>query len=75
LGAGCSEAVDQARSTINHVHGSCRPPAVGATPSPNPVAEPAPTAPVRRAEPRARRPDNGRLRTRWFGNPRRGAGA
>lgn len=75
LGAGCSEAVDQARSTINHVHGRGLPRAAGATPSPNPVVWPAPTAPLRRAEPRARRPENGRLRTRWFGNSRRGAGA
>ncbi|MDL4777743.1 hypothetical protein [Actinomadura xylanilytica] len=73
-GAGCSEAVDQARSAINHVHSGLSP-GDGATPSPNPVAEPAPAAPLRRAEPRARHPENRRLRTRWFGNPRRGAGA
>ncbi|MFG2021851.1 hypothetical protein [Actinomadura geliboluensis] len=74
-GAGCSEAVDQARSAINHVHSSGLSPGGGATPSPNPVTEPAPAATLRRAEPRARHPENGRLRTRWFGNPRRGAGA
>lgn len=75
LGAGCSEAVDQARSTINHVHGRGLPRAVGVKPPPNPAAELAPAAPLRRAEPRARHPENGRLRTRWFGNSRRGAGA
>lgn len=75
LGAGCCEAVNQARSTINHVHGRGLPPTVGATLAPDPVADPAPTAPLRRAEPLARRTDNGRPRTRWFGNSRRGAGA
>ncbi|MBB6399932.1 hypothetical protein BKA00_006846 [Actinomadura coerulea] len=75
LGTGCSEAVDQARSTINHVHGRGLPPMVRATPSPDPVAEPVHTAALRRADPQATRPDNGRLRTRWFGNSRREAGA
>ncbi|MFG1852179.1 hypothetical protein ACGFJT_10080 [Actinomadura geliboluensis] len=74
-GAGCSEAVNQARSAINHVHSSGLPPGGGAPPSRDTAAEPPPTAAPQRAEPRARHPENGRQRARWLGNPRRGAGA
>lgn len=69
-GAGCTEAGNQARSAINHVHSSGLPPGNGATPSHDPAAEPAPAAALRQAEPRARHPKNGRPRARWFGGPR-----
>lgn len=75
LGVGCGEAVDQARSAINHVHSNGLPYETGAPPSCDTAAEPAPTAPHRRAEPRARQPENGRPRARWFGSSRKGAGA
>ncbi|GAA1886135.1 hypothetical protein [Actinomadura bangladeshensis] len=74
-GAGCTEAVNQARSAINHVHSGGLPPGGGTTPSHDTAAEPAPTAALRQAEPRARHPKNGRPRARWFGGPRKGAGA
>ncbi|WP_149261570.1 hypothetical protein [Actinomadura sp. K4S16] len=74
LGAGCGEALDQARAAINHVHSRVLPPGDGVTP-PHAAAEPAPTAVLRRAEPRARQPESGRPRARWFGNSRKGAGA
>ncbi|MEV0663590.1 hypothetical protein ACIBI3_29650 [Actinomadura luteofluorescens] len=75
LGAGCGEAVDQARRAINHVHSNGLPHETGAPLPYDTAAEPAPTAPRRRAEPRARQPENGRPRTRWFGSSRKGAGA
>ncbi|MGW2312869.1 hypothetical protein [Actinomadura luteofluorescens] len=75
LGAGCGEAVDQARRAINHVHSNGLPFETGAPPSYDAAAEPVPTAPRRRVEPRASQPENGRPRTRWFGSSRKGAGA
>jgi hypothetical protein len=75
LGAGCGEAIDQARRAINHVHSNGLPFETGAPPSYDAAAEAVPTAPRRRAEPRARQPENGRPRTRWFGSSRKGAGA
>ena len=75
LGAGCGEAVDQARRAINHVHSNGLPFETGAPPPNDAAADPVPTAPRRRAEPRARQPENGRPRARWFGSSRKGAGA
>lgn len=75
LGAGCGEAVDQARRAINHVHGNGLPLGTSAPPSYDTAAEPAPTASLRRAEPQARPPKNGGPRPRWFGSSRKGAGA
>ena len=75
LGAGCGEAVDQARRAINHVHSNGLPQETGAPLPYDTAAGPAPTAPRRRAEPRARQPESGRPRTRWFGSSRKGAGA
>lgn len=72
LGAGCGEAVNQARSAINHVHGTGTPPATSAPPLSGTAAEPAPTAPIRRDAPRVTPPERRGLRGRWFGSSREG---
>ncbi|GAA1828318.1 MULTISPECIES: hypothetical protein [Actinomadura] len=73
LGAGCGEAINQARSAINHVHGTGSPPATSALPLGGTATEPAPTAPIRRDAPRVTPPDCRGLRARWFGIFRKGA--
>ncbi|MFB4296269.1 hypothetical protein [Actinomadura sp. NTSP31] len=73
LGAGCGEAINQARSAINHVHGTGSPPATSAPPPHDTTTALAPSVPIRRAKPRVR-PSEGRgLRGRWFGSSRNGA--
>ncbi|WP_433150017.1 hypothetical protein ACQPZ8_12135 [Actinomadura nitritigenes] len=73
LGARCGEAINQARSAINHVHGTGSPPATSAPPLSGTATEPAPTAPIRRDAPRVTPPESRGLRARWFGSPRKGA--
>ncbi|QFG21576.1 hypothetical protein [Actinomadura sp. WMMB 499] len=71
-GAGCGEAVNQARSAISGVQSRDQPFATSAPTSRDTAAGPAPAAPTQRAEQRVKDESKG-LRARWFGNSRRGA--
>ncbi|MER6816362.1 hypothetical protein ABT299_44465 [Spirillospora sp. NPDC000708] len=72
LGAGCGEAINQARSAINHVQGTGSPPASSAPPLSGTATEAAPAAPSRRDAPRVTPPKSRGLRARWFGSSRKG---
>lgn len=72
-GAGCGEAINQARSAINHVHGTGSPPATSAPPHSGTATEAAPAAAIGRDAPRVTPPESRRVRARWFGSSRKGA--
>lgn len=72
LGAGCGEAINQARSAIDHVHGTGSPPATSAPPHSVTAAEATPAAAIGRDAPQARPSASRGLRAKWFGGSRKG---